>query len=180
MWQKISKIILQFSGWKITNIIPDISKCVLAIAPHTSNWDFLIAKLAYTSLGRNAHFLIKKEWFFFPFNFFFRSIGGIPVDRSKNQSMTDIMAEEFGKHDRFQLAITPEGTRKRVTEWKRGFYYIADKAQVPIVLIGLDYKNKIISFLDVFTPTGNVEEDMLIIQSRYKGLSGKNPDNFSS
>ncbi len=180
MWQKISKIILQFSGWKITNIIPDISKCVLAIAPHTSNWDFLIAKLAYTSLGRNAHFLIKKEWFFFPFNVFFRSIGGIPVDRSKNQSMTDIMAEEFAKRDRFQLAITPEGTRKRVTEWKRGFYYIADKAQVPIVLIGLDYKNKVISFLDVFAPTGNVDEDMLTIQSRYKGLSGKNPNNFSS
>lgn len=180
MWQKISKIILKTFGWKITNIIPDIPKCVLSIAPHTSNWDFLIAKLAYTSLGRNAHFLIKKEWFFFPFNFFFRSIGGIPVDRSKNQSMTDVMAEEFGKHDRFQLAITPEGTRKRVTEWKRGFYYIADKAQVPIVLIGLDYKNKIISFLDVFTPTGHVEEDMLTIQSRYKGLSGKNPDNFAS
>lgn len=180
MWQKISKIILKTLGWKITNIIPDIPKCVLAIAPHTSNWDFLIAKLAYTSLGRNAHFLIKKEWFFFPFNLFFKSIGGIPVDRSKNQSMTDIMAEEFGKRDRFQIAITPEGTRKRVTEWKRGFYYIADKAQVPIVLIGLDYKNKIISFLDVFTPTSHVEEDMLTIQSRYKGLSGKNPDNFSS
>jgi 1-acyl-sn-glycerol-3-phosphate acyltransferase len=180
MWQKISKIILKTLGWKITNIIPDIPKCVLAIAPHTSNWDFLIAKLAYMSLDRNAHFLIKKEWFFFPFNLFFKSIGGIPVDRSKNQSMTDIMAEEFGKRDRFQIAITPEGTRKRVTEWKRGFYYIADKAQVPIVLIGLDYKNKIISFLDVFTPTGHVEEDMLTIQSRYKGLSGKNPDNFSS
>ncbi|WP_129593765.1 1-acyl-sn-glycerol-3-phosphate acyltransferase [Seramator thermalis] len=180
MWQKISKIILKTLGWKITNIIPDIPKCVLAIAPHTSNWDFLIAKLAYTSLGRNAHFLIKKEWFFFPFNLFFKSIGGIPVDRSKKQSMTDIMAEEFGKRDRFQIAITPEGTRKRVTEWKRGFYYIADKAQVPIVLIGLDYKNKIISFLDVFTPTSHVEEDMLTIQSRYKGLSGKNPDNFSS
>jgi 1-acyl-sn-glycerol-3-phosphate acyltransferase len=94
--------------------------------------------------------------------------------------MTDIMAEEFAKRDRFQLAITPEGTRKRVTEWKRGFYYIADKAQVPIVLIGLDYKNKVISFLDVFAPTGNVDEDMLTIQSRYKGLSGKNPNNFSS
>ena len=179
MWQKISKIILKTFGWKITNIIPDIPKCVLAIAPHTSNWDFVVAKLAYTALGRNAHFFIKKEWFFFPFNLFFRSIGGVLVDRKQNTSMTDIMAEEFRKHDRFQLAITPEGTRKRVNEWKRGFYYIAQKANVPIVLIGLDYRKNEVSFLEVFNPSNDVEKDMTYIQSKFKGLTGKNPENFS-
>lgn len=166
-------------GWKIVNVQPDVPKCIIAAAPHTSNWDFIIGKLAYSSLGRNAKFLIKKEWFIFPFNLIFRSIGGIPVERSKKTSMTDALATEFAKHDRLQIAVTPEGTRKRVTEWKRGFYFIALKAAVPIVLIGLDYGKKEVVFLDTFYPTGNVEEDMTSIQSRYKGIQGKHPQNFN-
>lgn len=165
-------------GWKIENVFPDVPKCVIVVAPHTSNFDFIIGKLAYTSLGRTAHFLIKKSWFFFPLNIFFRSIGGVPVERNKNTSITDSIAEEFKKRDQFQIAITPEGTRKRVTHWKKGFYYIAMKAEVPIVLIAFDYAKKTVSFLDVFHPTGNINEDIKAIRSLYDGVEARYPEQF--
>lgn len=178
--KKLSKFIYtQLLGWRVANMQPDIPKCILAVAPHTSNWDFVIGKLAYASLGRNARFLIKKEWFVFPFNLFFRCLGGIPVNRNKKTSMTDALAAEFARRERLQIAVTPEGTRKRVSEWKRGFYFIALKAGIPIVLVGLDYKKKEAVFLNTFYPTGNVDEDMAKIQSHYKGIEGKHPKKFN-
>ena len=180
MKEKLSQFILKLMGWKVTNIIPEIPKCVIAVAPHTSNCDFIMGKLAYTSIGRTANFLIKKSWFVFPFNYFFNSIGGIPVDRNKNRSITDKLADEFKKRDKFQLAVTPEGTRKRVEKWKRGFYFIALKAKVPIVLVALDYGTKTISFLDEFYPTGEVDKDMEIIKSKYAGIQGRHPEKFVS
>ena len=105
-------------------------------------------------------------------------MGGIPVSRGKKTAITDELAREFNKRDKFQLAVTPEGTRKRVTKWKRGFYFIALKAKVPIVLIGLDYGKKTISFLDVFNPTGDIEADMKIIKSKYKGIEAKHPEQY--
>ena len=177
--KQISKFIFhRILGWHITGDFPALTKCVIAVAPHTSNWDFLIAKLAYASIGRTANFLIKAEWFVFPFNLFFKSLGGIPVRREKNASLTDTLAAEFGKREQMQLAITPEGTRKPVHEWKKGFYYIAFKASVPILLVGLDYPKKEVVSLGVIHPTGNYEKDMEIIKSRYEGMQGKNPENF--
>jgi len=175
---KLSKFILKLFGWKVINVQPDIPKCVIALAPHTSNWDFAIGKLAYGSLGRNAKFLIKKEWFFFPLNLFFKSVGGIPVERDKKNLLTDKLAEEFDKHEKFQLAVTPEGTRKPVKEWRKGYYYIALKAKVPIVLVGIDYAKKQVIFLDTFYPTGDYEKDIEKIKAHYKGIAGKHPQNF--
>ena len=176
---KLSNFIFtKLLGWKIENLQPEVPKCIIAVAPHTSNFDFIIGKLAYWALGRKSQFLMKKEWFFFPLGLIFRAMGGIPVTRSKHTSMTDTLAAEFAKHDRLQIAVTPEGTRKRVTEWKRGFYYIALKANVPIVLIGLDYKRKVAIFLDTFVPTGDVEADMAKIKAYYVGIEGKHPEKF--
>ncbi len=176
----LSKFIFnKILGWRVENVLPDIPKCIIAVAPHTSNWDFIIGKLAYSSIGRTANFLIKKEWFVFPFNLFFKSVGGVPVERSKKNSMTETLAAEFDKHDRLQLAITPEGTRKRVKEWKKGFYFIALKAKVPILLVGLDYGKKVASFLNVFHPTGNYESDIIKIKSYYREITGKHPKKFA-
>lgn len=177
--KKFSKFILtKILGWKVINTFPNIPKCIIVVAPHTSNWDFIIGKLAYSSLGRTANFLIKKEWFVFPFNLFFKSIGGIPVERNKKTSMTNVLAAEFDKHDHLHLAITPEGTRKPVQEWKKGFYFIAMKANVPILLIGLDYSKKEAAILDIFYPIGNYREDILKIKAYYKDIKGKHPENF--
>ena len=156
----------------------DIPKGVICVAPHTSNWDFILGKLYYTALGKEACFLIKKEWFFFPFNLIFGAMGGIPVNRKQNESVTDQMAALFKERDSFQLAITPEGTRKKTTEWKRGFYYIALKANVPILLAYIDYKTKEVGIGRVFYPTGNADADIEEIQRYYKHFTGKHPANF--
>lgn len=176
---KTSKFIYnKILGWKVGGEFPVLSKCVIVVAPHTSNWDFLIAKLAYSSIGRTANFLIKAEWFFFPFNLIFKSLGGIPVKRERNSSLTDTLAAEFVRRDRMQLAITPEGTRKPVQEWKRGFYYIALKADIPILLVGLDYAKKEALSLGVIRPSGDYDKDIEEIKSRYRGIQAKNPSNF--
>ena len=142
MKKAISKALLRLAGWKLGPVVEDVPKCVICVAPHTSNWDFIVGKLFYTSIGRNASFLIKKEWFFFPFNLLFDWLGGVPVDRSKRTSVTDQMVGQFNRRKEFQLAVTPEGTRKRVNDWKKGFYYIAQKANVPILMAYFDYKKK--------------------------------------
>lgn len=178
--QKLSSFILKRIGWKIVGITDLPSKCIICVAPHTSNWDLLLGKLIYLSLGRKSYFLIKKTWFFFPMNLLFNAMGGIPVDRSKKTSLTEQMTSEFSQRDDFQLAITPEGTRSKNAEWKRGFYYIATAANVPIVVAILDYKDKTAYFDSVFAPTGDADKDIAEIQDRYKNANGKHQEKFSS
>ena len=122
---------------------------------------------------------MKKEWFFEPLGTFFRSIGGIPVNRDKKNSLVDQMAEQANKRKLFHLAITPEGTRSANGEWKKGFYYIALKAHIPIVLAGIDYQNKCISIEKEIFPSGNIEEDMRSIKLYFKNFKGKHPENFT-
>jgi 1-acyl-sn-glycerol-3-phosphate acyltransferase len=174
----LSKLALRVAGWRKGPLGEYVPKCVICVAPHTSNWDLFVGKLLYTSLGRKAHFLIKKEWFFFPLNLFFKWMGGIPIDRNRNASMTDIMAGELNRHETFHLAITPEGTRKMAGEWKRGFYYIAIKANVPILLAYIDYLKKEVGVKALFYPTGNADDDMNAIKSYYAGVTAKHPRNF--
>lgn len=177
--QKLSAYILRKMGWKIEGIVDYPTKCILCVAPHTSNWDLILGKLVYSSMGRKAYFLIKKTWFFFPMNFVFKALGGIPVDRSKKTSLTEQLVNEFSKRDNLEIAITPEGTRKLNGEWKKGFYYIALEAKVPIIIIVLDYKLRKASFKQVFYPTGDVDKDLQEIKSYYVGASGKHPEKFS-
>lgn len=176
--RKISTFILKLLGWKSSGITGYPTKCVICVAPHTSNWDLPLGKLIYSSMGRKASFLIKKMWFFFPLNLLFDALGGIPVDRTKKTSLTDQMVEQFNKRERFELAITPEGTRSANANWKKGFYFIALAAKVPIIIVVLDYKEKTAYFKDVFIPTGDVDEDMVKIKSYYKDASGKYPEKF--
>lgn len=178
MKKSLSKWLLRISGWQLGALGDYVPKCVICVAPHTSNWDFIIGKLFYASIGRKASFLIKKEWFFFPFNLIFGSMGGIPVDRRKNTSVTDQMAEAFDTRETFHLAITPEGTRKITSDWKRGFYYIALKANVPILLAYIDYKKKEVGVKTLFYPTGNTDADIEEIRGYYRGVTGKHPANF--
>lgn len=165
-------------GWKAVITVPHYRKCVICAAPHTSNWDLVIGELFYCALGKKASFLMKREWFFFPLGYLFRAIGGIPVDRKRKTSLVEQMAQRFAESRDFHLAITPEGTRKPNREWKRGFYYIAQKAQVPIVLIGIDYPSRTITATRTFTPSDDVERDMNEIKQYFSNFRGKNPENF--
>ena len=150
-----SFIYYRLLGWKTNVTVPNYDKCVICAAPHTSNWDLFIGKLFYGAIGRKTSFMMKKEWFFFP------------------------LARKFAGSKQFHLAITPEGTRKANPNWKKGFYFIALKAQVPIMLIGIDYPTKTITSTKAIMPTGDIEKDMHEIKLYFKDFQGKNPENFS-
>ncbi|NDW11296.1 acyltransferase [Bacteroides sp. 214] len=166
-------------GWKAILNVSMPPKCVICAAPHTSNLDLFIGKLFYGTIGYKTSFMMKKDWFFFPLGLFFKSAGGIPVDRSRKTSLVDQMVKVFNSKEKFHLAITPEGTRKANPNWKKGFYHIAIKAQVPIVLIGIDYEKKIIEAGKMIIPSGNIEEDLREIKQYFSKFKGKYPENFS-
>ncbi len=180
-------MIRKFSGWLLYRCLgwkKDVNvelpeKCVICLAPHTSNWDFVIGVLYSRAEGFFSNFLMKKEWFFWPLGPLFRKMGGIPVYRQKKMSMTDALAETAGREAQFRLTVTPEGTRKANPDWKRGFYYIALKAGIPVILFAVDYERKLITCQRSFIPTGDIDKDMLEIKDYYKGFKGKKPEQFA-
>ena len=174
-----SWLLFKRMGWTANVDQPCPEKCIICVAPHTSNWDFIIGELYNVATGLKSNFLMKKEWFFWPLGVLFRRMGGIPVHRQKHTSMTDTLATAIGEHDHFRLCITPEGTRKRVTEWKRGFYVIAQKANIPILLFAIDYQRKLIECTRTIQPSGNIEADMKDIKLYYKDYKGRKPELFA-
>ena len=177
--KKIYSLFFKLTGWKSSVKADILPKCVICVAPHTSNWDFIIGLLFYKSIGGHPHILMKKSWFFFPFKYILKALGGVPVDRSKRSSLTEQMRERFEKRPRFQLAIAPEGTRKKNPNWKSGFYYIALAAKVPITLAYLDYKKKIVGVIENFMPSGDALGDIEYIKQMYQHIAGKKPAQFA-
>lgn len=173
-------LLLRMAGWTVEITVPDYDKCIICVAPHTSNWDFILGKLAYASVGRKAGFLMKEAWFFWPLGYFFRAIGGIAVPKKRGGKLTDYIIERFKKVPKMHLAVTPEGTRSKVTQWRTGFLHIAEGADVPIVLGAIDAKNKHVSVVKEFKPTGDFEADMRSIKDYYRGFTGIKPDKFSA
>ncbi|MPQ48860.1 glycerol acyltransferase [Marinifilum sp. N1E240] len=180
MRAKLSRLIMKMFGWKYIGEIPEIKKAVIIAVPHTSNWDFVWGKLTFLAYGIKTTILMKKEMYVFPIKYLLKSWGVIPIDRSKKGNMTDQLAEEFAKRDSLYLSLSPEGSRSLRTEWKRGFYYIALKANVPIYLAKIDYEEKSLTCGEAFYPTGDVEKDMKYIKSAYIGCKPKYPEKFST
>ena len=166
-------------GWAAEVTEPHPDKFIICLAPHTSNWDFLIGQLYSRSTGMKSNFLMKKEWFFWPLGILFRRMGGIPVWRSKHTSMTDNLAETARRLPAFKLCITPEGTRSKNPDWKKGFYFIAQKANIPILLYGVDYEQRRIVCTKTIIPNGDVEGQMNEIKQYFKDFKGKHPENFA-
>ena len=166
-------------GWTQDVTEPHPDKYIICLAPHTSNWDFFIGQLYNQAMGLGSNFMMKKEWFFWPLGPILRLMGGIPVYRQRHTSMTNAMADAACKNDKFRLCITPEGTRSRVEEWKKGFYFIALKARLPILLYGLDYERKLIQCTCTVIPTGDVEADLRQIKLYFKDFKGRKPENFT-
>lgn len=176
--RKIARFILRLAGWKIDKSTPEgVKKCVIVMGPHTSNWDFIIGRLAFLSYGIKVKLLIKKEAFVPVFGWFLKRMGGIPVDRSKNNNITEQAVKMFNESDELYLVFTPEGTRKYSPKWKKGFYYIAIQAKVPIYIGYMDYEKKIGGFYGLFEPTGDVEADIESIKKILSQFKGKHPEN---
>lgn len=173
------RILYRWMGFSevVTESRPE--KYIIVMAPHTSNWDFVVGTLYARAEGFQCNFLIKKEWFFWPMGILMRKLGGIPVYRDKKTGSTERLATLAMESKEFHLCITPEGTRQPNREWKRGFYYIALKAQLPILLYGLDYRKKVIECTKVINPNGDVEGQMAEIKEYFARFTAKKPENFS-
>ena len=172
-------LLYKVCGWTKEVSVSHPKKYIICLAPHTSNWDFVLGQLYSHADGVKINFLMKKEWFFFPLGALFRRLGGIPVNRQKKGSMTDALAETAQQSEVFRLCVTPEGTRKSNPEWKKGFYYIALKAGLPILLYGVDYERKLIQCTKVVVPTGDIEREMAEIKEYFKNFKGKHPEQFA-
>lgn len=175
----ISKFILyNILGWKIIGDFKqkEIKKSIIIVAPHTSWHDFYFGLLCRKALGVMINFVGKKELFVWPFGYYFKWVGGAPLDRTSGQNSVDAIAELFNTRDEFRLGMSPEGTRKKVDNWRTGFYYISLKANVPIIPASMDYKTKTISIGEPFYPTGDIDADIKFLKKFFVGCVGKIPE----
>ena len=196
--------ILGKAGWRFEVNLPLPPQCLICVAPHTSNWDFIVGELGIRSVGMKAGFLMKSTWFFFPLGSLLRAIGGIPVHRSSKAQakleqkgisleplekingvdrhhVTQNLVKEFARHKTLAVAVTPEGTRSINPHWHKGVLVIAQQAQVPIILAYFDYKRKVACLDRTFTPIGDMEADMLAIKRYYQDHGhAKFPEKFTT
>lgn len=169
-------IYFRLLGWKTVGEFPELDKCVVAVVPHTSWFDFLLGLLVRRLVNQEINFIGKKSLFSPPFGWYFRWMGGAPIDRSKSSDTVTAIANIFKEKKVFRLALSPEGTRKKVTQWKTGFYYIAKAANVPIILVAFDYGHKQVKFSKPFIPTENKEGDFKKYRKFFEGSIGKIPE----
>lgn len=173
-------IYFKILGWKITGNTTfskdTIKKSVIIAVPHTSWHDFFIGILLRKIVNVKTNFVAKKELFKWPFGWYFRAVGGAPLDRTSGQNKVEAIARLYEGKDEFRLTLAPEGTRKKVEHWKTGFYYIAKAANVPIIMFTLDFKNKQNHISEPFYPTDDVDADFNFMRSFYKGVIGKRPE----
>jgi len=169
---------LALMGWRVQGNLPDRRKLVLIVAPHTSNWDFVVGFAAYLALELSATWFGKHTLFRWPFGPVFRYFGGIPIVRTRSTNVVTMYVDEFAKRERMVLAIAPEGTRAHVDEWRTGFYHIAVGAGVPIVPVALDFGSRSIRIFPPFAPSGNVERDVAALRGHFVPSMARRPGNF--
>jgi 1-acyl-sn-glycerol-3-phosphate acyltransferase len=160
-------------GWRIEGEFPNIPKLVMIVAPHSSNWDFPVGLAAKFALGLHARWLGKHTLFWGPAGPLFRALGGIPVNRSKPHNVVDDTVREFARNEGITLAITPEGTRKRVAEWKTGFWHISSKADAPMLPIILDWGEKVLRIGEPIYARGTVKEQLASIKAPFAGARAR-------
>jgi 1-acyl-sn-glycerol-3-phosphate acyltransferase len=181
--QQVARFLLPLVGWSVEGDLPDVPQFVLVVAPHTSNWDVPVGLLCAYALGLLFPWpygvMVKAPVFRWPLaGPLMRWLGGIPIDRSAPNNVVDQMADAFQQHERLMLAITPEGTRKKTPYWKSGFYHIALKARVPIVLAYLDYARRVGGLGPTIWPSGDADADLELIRDFYAGVTAKFPHQF--
>jgi 1-acyl-sn-glycerol-3-phosphate acyltransferase len=162
--------------WNIEGEIPNLPKFVLIMAPHTSNWDFVVAVLADLALDMEAAWMGKHTIFRGAFGTWLRGIGGIPVVRHAAHNVVSQLVAEFAKRDRMILGIAPEGTRKRVARWKSGYWHIARGAGVPIVPAGIDFGRRVIVIGPALTTSDSLERDEATLLQFYVGVTPRHPE----
>ncbi len=173
---KLARFIFWVFGWHVTGELPNIPKMLLIGGPHTSNWDGAVFYLFSLSVRAHIQFLGKHTLFKFPFGGIMRWAGGVPINRTTTVNAVDQVVEAFNSHERMALIIAPEGTRSLTEHWKTGFYYIALKAQVPVVMAYVDYSRKRCGVGPHFMPTGDIDADFKQVQAFYADKVGRHPE----
>jgi 1-acyl-sn-glycerol-3-phosphate acyltransferase len=170
-------IFFRLMGWKIEGAFDEnVKKCIAMVLPHTSWHDFYLGIFTRGICDLEINFVAKKELFRFPFGYYFHWMGGEPIDRTACLNKVEAIAKVFENHEEFRLAVAPEGTRKKVNELKSGFYYIAVKANVPIIPVAFDFGRKTVKIGKPFYTTGNYEADLKILLKHFDGVYGKIPE----
>ena len=172
VWRTLGRAYLRLAGWRIEGAFPTDPKYVLIVAPHTSNWDFMLGVAVVFALELRVSWLGKHSLFKSPFRAFLRWLGGIPVNRSASHGVVGECVKAFAAAPALMLALAPEGTRKGVSQWKTGFYRIAEAAGVPILPVGFDYREHVVRLRPLFQPSGDLELDLPLIQALFSQVHG--------
>ncbi len=175
MLSQFSRFAITKSGWKITGEIPEQPKLIIAVAPHTSNWDFFIGIAVMFSLNLRISFLGKASIFRWPVKSLLTAIGGIGVDRSHRHGVVGQIVQAFNENEQFVLGLAPEGTRSKTVEWRTGFLQIAKQANVPVVPVSFDFAKKEVHFHQSVLITGEISEELVEFKQVFTGVCAKNP-----
>lgn len=178
-WYWIARLYLRLRGWDVEGEVPQHTQGVFIAAPHTSSWDMSFCILCAWSLRLKPNWGGRRSLFRWPWGFWLRKLGGVPVDRRGNQGMVDRLAALYERHDKLFLGIAPAGRRRYTEYWKSGFYHIACQANVPIYFGFLDYERKVGGLGGHFVPTGDINADMDRIRAFYEGIAARHPENKS-
>ncbi len=176
MFVAFCRWVFRRNGWKVTGQLPDLPKYIVLVGPHTSSWDFIYGVAARDYVQTDIRFLGKKELFKFPFKNFFLSLGGFPVNRQANEKAVDATIRIFKEMPEFRLALSPEGTRGKVSSLRSGFYHIARGVNIPYVLVGLNYATRTVEITEAKMATGTWEEESDFVVRFFRNIKGKNPE----
>lgn len=177
--QRFCQLLLRLAGWRVAPF-PDLDQAVVVGGPHTSNWDGVLGVVGGMALGLHVNIMIKNSLFKGPLGMLLRRLGAIPIDRARAAGVVEQAVEQFQRHDHLILVVTPEGTRTGALKWKTGFYHIANRARVPVIVATADYGTKRLTFPLVFTPTGDIDGELHRIYQTFAAVTPRHPEKLSA
>lgn len=177
VWSWLSGVLMGLVGWRVVGDVPHVPKMVIIGAHHTSNWDGVLLIFTSFRLKIRVHWMVKHTLMRPPLGWLLKAMGGLEINRMTSTGVVQDMVDEFNRRERMILILSPEGTRKKVRRWKRGFYYIAQGAQIPIVLAGVDYARKTVWIGPAIMPSGDLEADLVPIREFYADKTPRHPEN---